>query len=348
MRNRAILTGLVVSSASAALAGTVEFTPSDQTVAPGLVWVTVGVETAIADLVGIDSTDLVIGSDLPVVSFTYADPLAFETAYASSPPGIYTHNIYAGASNTRPDAGGDSHLIVPGAFPVTLGTLVVDASSAADGDYTIWVDTVQDECSGIGATVSNGSGSVVVSDPLSGNAAIRIRGGIPATSAEPPCETSLSRAHGNCMRITFDAAVPAPNPGDIKIQRLLPGGAFDGTDLSAQFNFDIDPPNVLNITEKGDVFANGEWYAVHNPGTWAGVAAFKVDYRVVYGDVDNDNLTGGLDAGEIWGFRGPTSDSCNKYDLDEDGTIGGLDAGEAWGYRGSSAPEKPSGHKCRP
>ncbi len=349
MKKTAIVSLLVVFSSPYALAGTVEFAPSEQTVPPGLVSVVVSVQTTIPDLIGIDSADIVIGSELPVVSLTYSDPNTFETVYPPALPGIYPHNVWAGASNTRPDSGGDSHLIVPAVFPVSIGMLVVDATGAADGDYTVWVDTAQDNCSGLGATVlTKGISGVVVSEPLSGDAVIHVRSGVPVVSADPPCDSSLIRAHDNCVKLTFGDVIPAPNPGDIKIQRLLAGGAYDPTDLSNQFTFTVVGGNVLKIKENGDVLSNQTWYAIRNTGSWAGAAPFKLDYRVVYGDVDNNGSTTAADASDVWGSRGPAPDDCSRYDIDANGSITASDASDAWGFRGSTAGPKPSGHTCSP
>ncbi|MGD2109663.1 MAG: hypothetical protein PVI86_09755 [Phycisphaerae bacterium] len=169
-------------------------------------------------------------------------------------------------------------------------------------------------------------------------------------STTPTCDESLVRAANNCILITLSESIAdsLPGAGDLLIQPLQAGGAY-GADLSADFTYAAEGAGeILRIDEDGDVLQNETWYAVRNVGGWSRAAAFEVHFRVVYGDVDNDGLTGGLDAGEIWGFRGPASGDCDKYDLDVDGTIGGLDAGEAWGNRGSTAPDasKPDGHVC--
>jgi hypothetical protein len=166
-------------------------------------------------------------------------------------------------------------------------------------------------------------------------------------STMPDCDVSLTRAHDNCVELTFNGAITAPDPGQVTIQALLAGGAHDPTNLSDQFTFTVEPGNVLKIVENGDVLSNETWYGIRNAG-WPGVGEFKVDLRVVYGDVDNDGTTGGLDANDIWASRGAASGDCDKYDIDADGTIGGLDANDAWGSRGSTAPTKPEGHTCAP
>ena len=168
--------------------------------------------------------------------------------------------------------------------------------------------------------------------------------------AAPPCNTSLTRTQNNVIKLTFEGVIPDPViAGQVEIRRLLPNGALDPTDLSDQFTFSVVGGNVLRIDETGDVLSNETWYAVLNSGNLLGVAPFKVDYRVVYGDVDDTGLTTGTDANDIWQNRtSPPLDS--KYDIDGNGFITGTDANDAWGFRNSTAPldQKPSEHACSP
>ncbi|MGD2109665.1 MAG: hypothetical protein PVI86_09765, partial [Phycisphaerae bacterium] len=165
-------------------------------------------------------------------------------------------------------------------------------------------------------------------------------------ASEPDCDDSLVRPADNCIFLEFDNTISAPGAGDVEIVPLLAGGAF-GADMSADFIMTVEPGNILKIVEDGDVFSISTWYAVRN-ASWSGVAPFQVDYLCLYGDVDNDRTVGGLDAGQIWGARGPAIDECDRLDLDGDGTVGGLDAGQAWGGRGVGHPDKPDGHGCFP
>lgn len=165
--------------------------------------------------------------------------------------------------------------------------------------------------------------------------------------ADPICDASLTRSHDNCMLFTFDGAIAAPNAGDITIRELDTGGGYIGLDLSDQFTFTVEPGDILKIAENGDVLDNGTWYGIVNSG-WSGVTAFKVDYRVVYGDVDNNGSTTAADASDVWGNRGPAAGDCDPYDVDGNGSITASDASDTWGLRGSVAPAKPAGHACSP
>ena len=180
------------------------------------------------------------------------------------------------------------------------------------------------------------------------NLNIDVAGGLVALdSSDPACDVSLTRTQNNCMRLTFDGAIPDPVlAGEVEVRELLAAGGF-GADLSASFTFTVEGGNVLKVAENGDILSNETWYGVLNTGGWSGVAPFEVDYRVIYGDVDNNGTTTGLDASDIWGNRGPASD-CSLYDIDGNGDITGLDASDAWGYRNSADPGKPDGHACSP
>lgn len=350
MKRTTVFSLLVVLLAGpCALAGTVEFVPPEQTVAPGFVSVVVSVQTTIPDLIGIDSTDIVIGSELPVVSFTYSNPNTFETVYPPAPPGIYTHNVWAGASNTRPDTGGNSHLIVPAVFPVSIGTLVVDASGAADGDYTVWVDTSQDNCSGLGATVftKGGGGSSIVTEALLGSAVIHV-GGVQVTGTKFPCDMSLTRTQNHVLRLTFDGGISAPTPTQLEIRELLAGAAF-GPNLSGSFTFTVEGGVTLRIAENGTVLQNEKWYGILNTGGWPGVVNFEVDYKVVRGDVNNSGFTNFADLSTINQHLTGNSTDNDVYDINASGFVNFADISTANGFINSEAPDKPSGHhQCSP
>jgi hypothetical protein len=239
-----------------------------------------------------------------------------------------------------------------------VGEFVVECGTAS-GTVTVDVLNALDMGADAGARLFFGFGANIDGTPITtwtaanadiaGNSIeLECVGGPEVTleSSDPLCDVSLTRAADNCFRLTFDGPITAPAAGEILIQELLDGGAV-GADLSASFTYTVEGGNVLKIAENGDVFSNGTWYGVFS-GTWGGVAAFEVDYRVVYGDVDSDGTTGGLDANDIWGARGAAQGECDKYDIDADGNIGGLDANDAWGNRGSTAGPKPTGHGCLP
>ncbi len=176
---------------------------------------------------------------------------------------------------------------------------------------------------------------------------VEINPAVILVSSAPDCDVSLTRAHDNCVELTFNGPITAPGPGQVGIQELQAGGAYAPTDLSDQFTFTVVGGNVLKIVENGDVLSNQKWYGIRNV-SWSGVGSFKVDLRVVYGDVDNSGSTTAADASDVWGSRGPASGDCDPYDVDASGSITASDASDVWGSRGSAAPPKPDGHTCNP
>lgn len=169
-------------------------------------------------------------------------------------------------------------------------------------------------------------------------------------SNEVECGQSLPRRVGNCISLPFEGNITRPSAGQLKIQRLLPGESFASTNLSSQFTYTVEGGNVLKIVENGDVLSNLTWYAIRNTGDWTGVAPFKVDIRVLYGDVDNSGVVNSFDVNDVWRNRTADAvDGCNAYDINGDGYINAFDANDTWRARyNSTAPAKPSGHRCNP
>lgn len=136
----AVLLVLGFGSVSA-FGGLVEFNPGKADVLSG--------DAAIFDLTivsdlagGIDSADVVIGSDLPMtwVSYDPAWDAAFANTFAVGPIGIYAIDLFVSSNN--PTLVGT---------PIALGTISVDTTGTMVGErYNVWVDVGVDGFSGVG------------------------------------------------------------------------------------------------------------------------------------------------------------------------------------------------------
>lgn len=168
------------------------------------------------------------------------------------------------------------------------------------------------------------------------------------TEAEPECNDSLALTQSNCLHLAFDGPITNPEPGQIEVCELLSDPVGEcGDNLSEEFTFTVEDGDVLKIVENGGVFSNGTWYCVRNTGGWPCVNDFKVDYRVVRGDANNDGRVNAFDANDIWSRRGEDVLDCTTpYDIDGDGRINAFDVSHAWAYRAWKLPPKPDGHEC--
>lgn len=196
-------------------------------------------------------------------------------------------------------------------------------------------------------------------------------------STDYPCDASLSRVGHNVLRFAFDIELTTvPVGGDIEIRELLDGGLF-GDDLFEFFDFSIDG-NVLTIVEDGCrdgtcdfhpeeatcldgpdvgspcpiVLANEVWYGIINTGKWCDVADFEVNYAAVYGDANNDLVTGftDLSAIEVMFIDPDNVSDDSRFDINTIGGVGYTDFSASNAFVGSSAllSEKPTGHECFP
>lgn len=175
---------------------------------------------------------------------------------------------------------------------------------------------------------------------------------VPLLESKYDCDASLSRFGNNVLRLTFESELKtAPVHGEIEIHELLEGGLF-GPDISAQFVFSIEDGNVLKIVEPGQVFTNESWYAVMNTGGWCDAEDFEVDYAVVYGDANNDHVTGFTDLSAINASMSDPIDTedNNRFDINTDGQVSFTDLSAANEFNGSIAliDNKPTGHGCSP
>lgn len=218
-----------------------------------------------------------------------------------------------------------------GTYTLELSELFANVITLAETGDIFWAT----EAAGVG-TINNLT--VDVGDILA-----------PLLSSTPACDTALSRASGNVIRLTFDGAVAMPSPGEIVIQQLDDAGAFTGIDLSANFTYSLEADDtVLRIQETGDVLSNVTWYGIVNDGTWASADDFKVTYPAMPGNVNNDGFT---NFGDLSGINAnlvdPAADD-DPYDVNGDGRVNFGDMSGANVFIPSTKPAKPTGHDCAP
>ncbi len=141
------------------------------------------------------------------------------------------------------------------------------------------------------------------------------------------------------IQYPFDPTALVPT---IQIRELLPNGAYD-TDVTDQFTIFDDGGNAIMLTNSGAALSNRTWYGITDShGT-------KIDYIVIYGNVDGDGDTDALDANAIWQRRLDPVEDNTPYDIDGDGDVDALDVNAAWNNRDAlvdPVPSKPSGHDC--
>jgi hypothetical protein len=173
-------------------------------------------------------------------------------------------------------------------------------------------------------------------------------------SAVPP-NGSLWRSQRNVIRLAFSKPLyaPPPNAGEILIQQALPGYQCGqepinfGPDFSSQFEFSIEPPNVLRIEEVGSVFQHRTWWIVRNLGLWGEVCPFSAYYPVQVGDATGDSRVLAADVLAI-NSRVSCVNNCGgdqvREDMNGDERILASDVLEA-NARVSSLPVmRPCGH----
>ena len=194
------------------------------------------------------------------------------------------------------------------------------------------------------------------------------------TGMSHACDDSLPRVGRNVVRFEFDAPITTPNPGEIEIRELLPDGAFGAEDLSELFEFSVEGGNVLRVAEDGchagicginpdrlcangpdiglpcgEVLENETWYAVMNTGSWCGVAEFQAHYAVVFGDANNDRVSGFTDLSAINANMSPPEETPDdsRFDINTVGGVSFIDLSASNAFNGSIAlTTKPSGHPC--
>lgn len=220
-----------------------------------------------------------------------------------------------------------------GTYTLELSELFANVITLAETGNVFWAT----EAAGVG-TIDNLT--VNVSDILP-----------PLLSSAPACDTALSRAQGNVIRLTFDGAVIMPTAGEIVIRQLDAAGAFTGADLSPFFSYSLEAGDtVLRIEETGTALTDVTWYGIVNDGTWASAANFEVTYPSMPGNVNDDGFTNFIDLSAINANRTDTPADDDKYNINADGFVNFIDISLANTFvqMGSTRPDKPAGHDCAP
>ncbi len=173
-------------------------------------------------------------------------------------------------------------------------------------------------------------------------------------SATPPTQGTLWRSAHNVIRLTFDAPLTTPTPGQIRIEQLLPEGAF-GPDMSTNgFAFTVENdggnrPRILKIQEPvfptPSVLTHRTWYAIRNIGEWTGVTSFEIQYLVQMGDVNNDGKVLANDLSAIFP-KIPTNPAGDqeRADINGDAKVLANDLSAVFPRIPSNTVTKPSGH----
>ncbi|MHC4697243.1 MAG: matrixin family metalloprotease [Planctomycetota bacterium] len=149
------------------------------------------------------------------------------------------------------------------------------------------------------------------------------------TASAPEDRHSLWRSKRNIMRVTFDADVPDPNPGDIQIVECLPG-CEEGANQSGFFDISVENPGsgprVLRLQDTDLTPTMGHlkheaWYKVRNKA-WACVEPFEFQFVVLYGNADDTLFVDNTDLSVINGNFGfyPGVDDL-RFDINGDGFV---------------------------
>ena len=136
MRKVAAILSVVGFMSSYAFGGVVSFDPEKVSLPSGGGIAVFDVTLQSESLGGIDTADILFGStDLSIVSFDYSQDWINGTLFQSTPGplGTYPNDSFVGGFG----------LANLGAS-VLLGTLTVDATGLADGQYSVFVDSGQD------------------------------------------------------------------------------------------------------------------------------------------------------------------------------------------------------------
>lgn len=144
-------------------------------------------------------------------------------------------------------------------------------------------------------------------------------------------------------------AGPAPATG-----ANFAGGTFGANlNVGAAFACGIEAdaggmPRVLRIRDTNPAdFVHRNWYTVQNLGAWTGAAPFRLDYRMMFGDADNNGLVNASDVGTIntnqAGFNAALDQK--RFDIDGNNIVNATDVGAANGFVPTGGfLVKPIGH----
>lgn len=284
------------------------------------------------------------GTPALVGSFTVTMPAA---------AGSYTLDVMnaAGANND-----------VKAAITYGFGCTAPDAcATGTDGTFPVTTDRP-------GAGLTGGTLALTTNTPTV------LVAGVPAT---PPQATQITVTHpldgGNLwrssqqvIRIAFTAnlgvvgAIPCTG---LEIRELTAGatpatganfaGGVLGADLVAGFTCSIeaDPnqggaPRILRILDANPAnLSHRKWYTVQNVGGFAAAARFRMDYRLMVGDADNNGLVNAGDVGNVNGSQAGFGHDGKRADIDGNRLVNAVDIGLANGNVVTGGfLAKPAGH----
>ena len=256
---------------------------------------------------------------------------------------------------------------------VTYGFGCAPATPCANGlhvDDVFPVTTDRPGAGLTGGTLSLTTNTPTVEIPPAFNPLV-----VPAITDTHPADLgNLWRNNQQVIRIVFTqniapAAGPLANPG-IEIRELLAGptpntapsanfaGGLFGPNLNVGTNFTFsvendatqgNTPRVLRIL---DTLAGNQtdllhrkWYTIQNVGGFAGASRFRLDYRSMAGDADNNGLVNAIDVGAVNGNPSPFGADNKRWDIDGNRIVNAIDTGAA----NSFVPTggfllKPTGH----
>lgn len=251
---------------------------------------------------------------------------------------------------------------------VTYGFGCAPATPCANGLHPDDVFPVTTDRPGAGLT--GGTLSLTTNTPTV------LVAGVPATPPQGAAITvthpldggNLWRSSQQVIRIAFSANIGAvgaiPCTG-LEIRELTAGptpatganfaGGLLGADLVAGFTCSVEAdPNqgnaarILRIIDANPAnLFHRRWYTVQNVGGFAGAARFRMDYRLMAGDADNNGLVNAADVGNVNGSQAPFSALLDQKRADIDGNriVNAVDIGLANGNIGMGGfLAKPAGH----
>jgi len=283
------------------------------------------------------------GTPALVGSFTVTMPAA---------AGSYTLDVMnaAGANND-----------VKAAITYGFGCTAPDAcATGTDGTFPVTTDRP-------GAGLTGGTLALTTNTPTVLPAASNTPTPPVMTVTHPNDGGNLWRSQQQVIRIAFTqnigAAGAVPCTG-IEVRELTAGpspatganfaGGVLGADLISGFTCSIeaDPnqggsPRILRIFDANPAsISHRKWYTVQNVGGFAGAARFRMDYRLMAGDTDNNGLVNAVDVGAATANIAPfNANDAKRWDIDGNRIVNAVDVGAA----SASIPTgtffaKPIGH----
>ena len=340
---------------AAAVGGVVTFAPDVVVIDPA-VSATAQVQVYAGDATTADGTfdtlDLIIGSDVQglIANFTYSSETVWLYRETPQPSRALGTPFYAPLGSTY--VGG---LFKPPSASLWVGTLVLDATGVAPGEYTVRVDSEYDDLSAMGlfgeADLGTfGSARVIVGGDVPVNFVSSVPVHTPIGTQVAPAQGTLCRSARNTLRLTFDGALAAvPLEGELEINELTNGGFGSNIATAANgFAFTLESGDtVLRIRDDDATsnFRHQKWYAIRNLGAWRGANPFEIHFPVNVGDANGDGRTVFTDLGFI-NTQVPTSPAPDqaRRDINGDGSILFSDMGAANAKVPADLVPKPSGH----